>query len=119
MSDSVKVLEKALDLLELLSGSQEFMSAYEISKEIELPKSTVHRLLNTLAARGYVRKDENTFSYGIGLKILQLKDLTREHINRPMEFPSVPGWENMLHFTVPLSGRSCWHGYPMTSFKAS
>src|SRR5450759_2787097 len=57
------------------------MSAYEISEEIELPKSTIHRLLNTLVARGYVRKDENTYSYGIGLKVLQLKDLTREHIN--------------------------------------
>jgi DNA-binding IclR family transcriptional regulator len=81
MSDLVKVIEKALDLLELLSGSQEFMSAHEISQEIGLPKSTVHRLLNTLVARGYVRKDENTFSYGIGLKVLQLKDLTRDHIN--------------------------------------
>ncbi len=81
MGDTIKVLDKALDILELLAGAQEFMTAQRISNEIDIPKSTVHRLLNVLASRGYIRKDEKTHSYGIGLKLLHLKELTLDDLN--------------------------------------
>ena len=81
MSDSIKVLDKALDVLELLAAAQEYLTAQRISEEIGQPKSTVHRILNTLAARGYIRKDEKVHSYGIGLKLLQIKELAKNDLN--------------------------------------
>jgi len=81
MPRPVKVLDKALDILELLGGAREFVSAQRISDEVSLPKSTVHRILNTLVARGYVRKDERTRSYAVGLKVLQLKELTLDDVH--------------------------------------
>ena len=81
MSQAIKVLDKALDILELLAGAGEFISAQRISDEINLPKSTVHRILNNLIGRGYVRKDERTRSYAVGLKVLQLKELTLDGMN--------------------------------------
>ena len=81
MNDTIKVLDKVLDVLELLAAAQEFMTAQRISEEIVLPKSTVHRILNTLVARGYVRKDEMTHTYGLGLKLLQLKEFAKNDLN--------------------------------------
>jgi DNA-binding IclR family transcriptional regulator len=81
MSDTIKVIDKALDVLELLAAAQDFMSAQQISKEIGQPKSTIHRILNTLAARGYIRKDEKAHTYGIGLKLLQIKESAKNDLD--------------------------------------
>jgi DNA-binding IclR family transcriptional regulator len=81
MKDTIRVLNKALDVLELLAAAQEYMTAQRISEEIGQPKSTVHRILNTLAARGYIRKDEKTHTYGLGLKLLQLKELAKNDLH--------------------------------------
>ncbi len=81
MAEPVKVLDKALDILELLGGARDFVTAQRISEEVNLPKSTVHRILNTLVARGYVRKDERAHAYAVGLKVLQLKELTLDDLH--------------------------------------
>lgn len=81
MSDIIKVIDKTLDVLELLAAAQDYLSAQNISDEIGYPKSTVHRILNTLKSRGYIRKDEKSHTYGIGLKLLQIKELANNEQN--------------------------------------
>ena len=63
---NVKSLEKALDIIEIVSNEQQDASLSEIARQTGLPKSTVHRLIATLTGRGYLEKTE-AGSYKIGL----------------------------------------------------
>lgn len=65
-------LEKALEICEALSGAARGMSLRELSKTVGMPAPTVHRLLNVLKRRGYVRQDEETSRYSLTLKMLDL-----------------------------------------------
>jgi DNA-binding IclR family transcriptional regulator len=67
----VQSLERALDVLEALSCEQGGLGVTELSKRIGLSKSTSHRLLATLAARGYVAHAEGGI-YHLGLKVIEL-----------------------------------------------
>ena len=49
---NVKSLEKALDIIEIVSNEQQDASLSEIARQTGLPKSTVHRLIATLTGRG-------------------------------------------------------------------
>ncbi|MGB6607134.1 MAG: helix-turn-helix domain-containing protein, partial [Atribacterota bacterium] len=49
----IKSIEKALDLLELLSDNKKEMGITEIGKELHMGASTVHRILTTLKCRNY------------------------------------------------------------------
>lgn len=65
-------LEKALEICEALSGASRGMSLRELSKLVRMPAPTVHRLLNVLKRRGYVRQDEESTRYSLTLKMLDL-----------------------------------------------
>ena len=65
-------LEKALDLCEALAGVQQGLSVSELARRVRQPAPTVHRLLAVLKRRGFVRQDEDTFRYGLTLKMLDL-----------------------------------------------
>ena len=51
-------VDKALNVCEVLSGQPDGLSVSELARTLELPVSTVHRLLAGLRTRGYVRQDE-------------------------------------------------------------
>jgi DNA-binding IclR family transcriptional regulator len=108
MAESVHVLAKALDILELLAGAEQPMTSREISHDIRLPTSTVHRLLNTLVSRGYVRKDERSHTYAIGLKLLKPKERTLHEANlsqlaQPVlrTLAAETGWTAHLAILIP------------------
>lgn len=69
---SVQSLDRAFDILELLSKQRSALSITEISKELELHKSTVFRLLNTLKKRGYIRQNTETAKYYMGYEFIEL-----------------------------------------------
>ena len=69
---SVQSLDRAFDILELLSKEHSGLSITEISKELKLHKSTVHRLLNSLKNRDYIRQNAETFKYRIGYEFIEL-----------------------------------------------
>ncbi len=60
---TVQVLERALDILEVLVRSSSGLGISEISGITHLPVSTVHRLLKVLRRRGYVSQDPGTRKY--------------------------------------------------------
>lgn len=67
---TVRAVERALDLLELLMSSQGPMNLAEISEQSNLHPSTAHRLLATLDKRDFVQQDENTKLYELGTKFM-------------------------------------------------
>jgi IclR family acetate operon transcriptional repressor len=66
---TVQVLERALDILEALTGALQGLGISEISGITQLPVSTVHRLLKVLKRRGYVSQDPETRKYLIASKL--------------------------------------------------
>lgn len=77
MEDKVRVLDRAFDILEILSEASSPMSLSEIVKATELSKSTVHRILTSMLSRSFVSKTEKG-EYTIGYKIVEMAST---HIN--------------------------------------
>lgn len=72
MSNVVQSVERALDILEILSEDVNGMGLSEIGNKIDLHKSTIHRLLGTLIHKGYVSQDCVTNKYKITIKLYEL-----------------------------------------------
>ena len=68
---SVKVLGKALDLIEIISRDPHGISLSELSAKSGLNKSTAHRILSTMLTRKFLEKDKNG-CYRLGSKMLEV-----------------------------------------------
>jgi DNA-binding IclR family transcriptional regulator len=62
-----------MSLLELLAASSEGLTLSEVSRELNIPKSTTHYLIYTLASRGYVQQISNR-RYALGIRSADLGD---------------------------------------------
>lgn len=62
---TVQVLDRALDMLDLLAAHPG-LTLSEVAERIDQPPSTVHRLLHAMAARGIVESDPSTQAWNIG-----------------------------------------------------
>jgi predicted transcriptional regulator len=99
-------IEKALDVCEALSLAPSGLPLTDVSKAVNLPRPSVHRLLAILKRRGYVRQDEESQRYSLTLKMLDLSfrllgrselrlhayPVLREYVlrGRPRSFVAVP-----------------------------
>jgi len=70
-SPSVAV-ERALAMLEAVAHEPEGLSNAEISRKLQMPKSSASYILRTLETQGYLNRDEGSGKYRVGLKILSL-----------------------------------------------
>ncbi len=77
MESSVRVADRIFSLLEHVAYAPAPLSLTELSNELDLSKSTVHRLLQTLVLRGYMEKRSNG-TYRLGGKFIELAGY---HIN--------------------------------------
>ncbi len=71
-----KSLVKALRLLEVVARSPEPRGVSSLARELDLTKSNVHRLLTTLTASGFLRRDAEHGTYGPSLKLWELGTLS-------------------------------------------
>ena len=63
---------KALRILECFTPNQPEMNLTQISKLLDLPKSTLSNLIKTLEAAGYLVRIQNSQNYRLGYKIMEL-----------------------------------------------
>jgi DNA-binding IclR family transcriptional regulator len=70
-NNPVQSLDRALTLVETLGGTGTGLSIAALSAKTALHKSTIHRLLAALKARGYVVQDEQGF-YRLSFKVCLL-----------------------------------------------
>ncbi len=68
-------VSKALDVLEVFSHEKPEMALGEIANKLQMGKSTVHKLLQTLLHRGFVAQNPDTRRYRLGLRNWQLGNL--------------------------------------------
>ncbi len=69
---SVQSVERALKILTLFSHRQPVLGISDLSRMMDLPKGTVHGLTRTLVEHGFLKQDEQTRKYRLGLKIHEL-----------------------------------------------
>lgn len=79
--NSVQSVERTINILEELAKHQKGCGVTTLANEVGLHKSTVHRLLGTLMARGYVEKDIETDNYRLGIKLLLLSSAVLERMD--------------------------------------
>lgn len=68
-NNSVQSVDRLLDIIEVLSAHPQGLSLSDLAGKVKLHVSTAHRLLASLASRGYVVKDVNTKNYRLTLRM--------------------------------------------------
>jgi IclR family acetate operon transcriptional repressor len=64
-------VDRAMDLFELLAGSHTGFTLSELSRKLNLPKSTAHYLIHTLETRGYLQRTAEG-RHALGLRFAKL-----------------------------------------------
>lgn len=72
MSNRIQSIVRAASILKFLSERQDMVGVSEIARNVDLGKSTTHRLLSTLCHVGYVRTDSGRGRYALGFGLLRL-----------------------------------------------
>lgn len=88
---------RALSVLEALAAGGREIGIAELSKRVGLHASTVHRLLLTLMARGYVRQNADTGRYGLGPHAFRLGQAYLEQMD--LRQAARPSLERLSHTT--------------------
>lgn len=83
----INSVAKAIRILELFSAAEPRLSLAVISARMEMPKSTVHNLLGTLLAFGYIEKVDGDH-YALGTATLTLTQRIR--VNVEVRDPAAP-----------------------------
>jgi IclR family transcriptional regulator, acetate operon repressor len=78
MSESIRAVERALDVLQCFNSQTPELTMSQISERIRINKSTVHRLLLTLERNRFVEREPSTGMYRPGLRLLQMASLALE-----------------------------------------
>jgi DNA-binding IclR family transcriptional regulator len=100
MSDSVRSVERALDILLCFSTERPALTLTQITEQVGMHKSTIHRLLATLEAKRFVTRDKVTGMYQLGFVFLELASIMLEDMD-------LDRWaQPYLHHLAVLSGET-------------
>ena len=73
-------LHKALDIIQLLLERKEHLEFSEITKALDMPRSSAYKYLAVLRERGFLDFEPNSKRYRLGLKFMELGSLVRSQI---------------------------------------
>jgi DNA-binding IclR family transcriptional regulator len=71
-SDSVRAVDRALDILLAFNGVDDGLSASELLKRVDLSRPTLYRLLHTLEQKGFVVSSGDPQRFSLGPSVAQL-----------------------------------------------
>lgn len=73
-------IERTLSILELVTASQKGLSNADLSRRLNIPKSSASYILRVLEKRGYLSREESG-RYRIGLKLVSLTSGALTHLD--------------------------------------
>ncbi|CAA7599485.1 GAF domain-like [Acididesulfobacillus acetoxydans] len=102
---NVQTLERSLDVLEVLAQAEGALGVTEIGNRVSLHKSTVYRILQTLAHRGYVERERDGDRYYLGIKIVELgirffDDLQIRKVSEPYLSDLANMFDEVVHLVL-------------------
>ncbi len=68
----IQSLERSMNILEVLKDRNASCTIAELSEAVDLPPSTVHRILATFCEKNYVLRDERSHTYRLGPALISL-----------------------------------------------
>lgn len=74
-----KNLDKALDLINLLSSSSTSLSVIDISTTLGITRSTAYNILESLVSKNLAEKDKATSRYCLGYKVMEYAESYYHH----------------------------------------
>jgi len=111
--NTVQSIERAIKILEELAKEKEGLGVTQLSRRLDLHKSTVHRILSTLLSLGYVEQNKYSEKYRLGMKLLYLggtilerMDLRREAHDLLKELSEEVN--EAVHLVVPDGDRALY-----------
>ena len=81
MSQSVRAVERALDILLCFSKDKPELSLTEIAEQAGMNKSTIHRLLATLEKKRFITRDKATGIYQLGFLFVELSSVMLQNLD--------------------------------------
>jgi len=80
LSQSVRAVERALDILLCFNRKEPTRSLTQIAETVEMSKTTVHRLLATLENRRFITRDKTTGLYRLGFRFIEMASLVLQDV---------------------------------------
>jgi DNA-binding IclR family transcriptional regulator len=77
----LSTVRNAARLLKVFRSRESGLGVSELARRLGLGKSTVHRLLTTLAAEGLIEQDPRTGGYRLGIVMFELGEAVRVHMD--------------------------------------
>lgn len=81
MSESVRAVERALDILLCFTADDPDLSLTQIAERVGIHKSTAHRLLATLESKRFVNRHPSNGMYHLGLRFVEMASLVLRDID--------------------------------------
>lgn len=81
MSQSVRAVERALDILLCFTRDEPTRSLTQIAEAIHMSKTTVHRLLATLESKRFITRDKVTGYYRLGFRFIEMASLVLQDVD--------------------------------------
>jgi len=103
LSESVRAVDRALDILLSFTQEKPVLSLTEISEEVGMSKSTVHRLLGTLENKRFLIKNNNTGKYHLGFRFLEMASQVMEDASQQWAIPYLQELSEECGETVDLA----------------
>jgi IclR family transcriptional regulator, KDG regulon repressor len=79
--EGLSSVRNAARVLKQFLSREPTIGVSELARRLDLGKSTVHRLLQSLAAEGLVEQDPGTGGYRLGLPVFELGEAVRSHLD--------------------------------------
>jgi IclR family KDG regulon transcriptional repressor len=83
MSDSSEFFQKTIDILDCFNLQSPLLGITEISRRLNLPKSTTQRIVNNLRYHGLIEQDQATGKYRLGVRLFELGIRALRHMELP------------------------------------
>src|SRR5499426_3337288 len=104
VDNSSNAVERALSILEAIAERENGLTNAEISRRLELPKSSASYILRVLERRGYLQRNEETNKYRLGLKVLSLSRGALNGLDiREIALPALQQLMEHSHLTAHLA----------------
>jgi IclR family KDG regulon transcriptional repressor len=77
----IQTIQKAAKILRAFKPNSPEIGVRELAQKLDIPKSTVHRILMALEQEGFVQKNINTDRYHLGLELIAIAGIALRNLD--------------------------------------
>ena len=104
MTQSVRAVDRALDILLCFTREEPTRSLTQIAEAVHMSKTTVYRLLTTLEIKRFINRDKITGMYRLGFRLVEMASLALQDMElRRWVQPYLKSLSTQYGETVDLS----------------